>query len=163
MVTKDIIKNSLEAKWRKHQTLFWIAFFSFIFFVAIIIDLMICIGDNDFSIFIFALGIACGIWVLPIISFSGFYFYKYKRLFRNLEDYQIYEVMLDKPSTSWNYKGAVYYTISFKIDNGNIITKDTLPIWSSSLMSVASLEDYNNKKIKIAYSDKEDEIIVLGL
>ena len=63
-------------------------------------------------------------------------------LLKNYENMQIYEVKLDNISTSYMYRGAVYYTVT--INNKKV---DTNPIFSSSIFSKYSLNEYNNKTI----------------
>ena len=63
-------------------------------------------------------------------------------LLKNFENMQIYEVKLDNISTSYMYRGAVYYTVTI-----NHKKVDTNPIFSSSFFSKHLLEDYNNKTV----------------
>ena len=63
-------------------------------------------------------------------------------LLKNYENMQIFEVKLDNISTSYMYKGAVYYTVTI-----NDMKVDTNPIFSSSIFSKHLLEDYNNKTV----------------
>ena len=80
-----------------------------------------------------------------LIIFGFFMLYSYRKmryLLKNYENMQIFEVKLDNISTSYMYKGAVYYTVT--INNSKV---DTNPIFSSSFFSKHLLEDYNNKTV----------------
>ena len=70
--------------------------------------------------------------------------------------------MLDKPETSYFYRGAIYYTVSFTDKNGNSIVRDTHPLWSSGIFDPCQLADYNNKRVFVAYNENTDTLIVLG-
>ena len=81
--------------------------------------------------------------------------------FKDIDSYEKYEVILDKPNTSFNYRHSLYYTVSFTTKTGKKIIKDTAPIFSD-WGNIASLHDYNNKKVNIAYNEKNDTLIVLS-
>ena len=88
-------------------------------------------------------------------------FDNYLELFKDIDSYEKYEVILDKPNTSFNYRHSIYYTVSFTTKTGKKIIKDTAPIFSD-WGNIASLHDYNNKKVNIAYNEKNDTLIVLS-
>ena len=82
--------------------------------------------------------------------------------FTNSDQYKIYEVTLDSPVTSYFYRGAVYYRVTFEIEGNLKETKDTKPLWSDLFFSPNKLGDYNHKKVKIGYNKETDQLIVIG-
>ena len=163
MITKEMVKNSMEAKWRKDQIKMHgvIALFIFIFiFFGVMVSVM---EHGDFLIALEVFGIVVLIYAVLFGVFVLYYAYKFFCLFKDLEQYEVYEVFLDKPSTSYLYRGAIYYTVSFETMKGEKITQDTKPFWSSGIFASFQLEDYNGKKIKIAYNANTETMITLGL
>lgn len=103
------------------------------------------------------------VWALCFLPFVLFYLHRYMKLFKNLNDYEIYEVRLDRPGTSYWYRGAIYYTVTFETKAGEKVSKDTKPLWSGGVFASFHLDDYNNKKINVAYNESTDEMMVLGV
>ena len=77
-------------------------------------------------------------------------------LLKNFENMQIYEVKLDDISTSYMYKGAVYYTVT--INNSKI---NTNPIFSSSFLSKYLLNEYNNKTVIGLFDESLNKFYVI--
>ncbi len=162
MLTKDIVKNSMEAKWRKNQLKLYIVipgiFLLFLAFVGLFAGLQ----HGDFALSFEVTGIVMLVFALMFLPFVLFSLYKYRSLFKNLNDYEIYEVRLDRPGTSYWYRGAIYYTVTFETRAGYRVSMDTKPLWSGGAFASFRLDDYNNKKIEIAYNQNMDEMMVLG-
>lgn len=162
MITKDIVKSSMEAKWRMNQLKMYIAipgiFLLFIAFVGVISGLQ----HGDFALSFEITGIVMLVFALMFLPFVLFALYKYRALFKNLNDYEIYEVRLDHPGTSYWYRGAIYYTVTIETKAGYRVSMDTKPLWSGGAFASFRLDEYNNKKIKIAYNEQTDKMMVLG-
>lgn len=161
MVTKEILKNSIEAKWRKHQRNIYIICGIAILFISCFI--IVPLELHEFGIIDMlksALLICMPVFIIFIPTII-YYSIVYKNTYKVLDDYKIYEVVLDKPSPSFWYKHSFYYKISFKTEDGTIKSFDTNAMFGN-IFSPNSIEDYNNQKIKIAYSGKYDKIIILG-
>ena len=162
MITKDIVKSSMEAKWRMNQLKMYIAipgiFLLFIAFVGVISGL----HHGDFALSFEITGIVMLVFALMFLPFVLFALYKYRALFKNLNDYEIYEVRLDHPGTSYWYRGAIYYTVTIETKAGYRVSMDTKPLWSGGAFASFRLDEYNNKKIKIAYNEQTDKMMVLG-
>lgn len=163
MLTKEIVKKSMEAKWRKNQMSMHGVIALIIFVVIFFSTLFAGLQHGDILLALEVSGIVILIYALLFGCFVLYYTYKYFSLFKDLEQYEVYEVILDKPSTSYLYRGAIYYTVSFETIKGERITQDTKPFWSSAIFASFQLEDYNNKKIKIAYNANTETMITLGL
>ena len=162
MLTKEMVKKSIEARWRKGQIRMYFIIFSFFEVLGLIIGVVFGMHTGEFHITFTIIGIILLVFCIVFLPFIFYFLYKYLKLFKYLEDYIIYEVTLDKPSTSFMYRGSVYYTITFITEANEKITRDTRPLWSSSILASFSLEEYNNKKVKIAYNENLDCLIVLG-
>ena len=67
-------------------------------------------------------------------------------LLKNYGEFASYEVTLDNVSTSYAYKGAVYYKVTIN-EVGRTIKVDTNPYFSSGVFAPFALEDYNNKRV----------------
>jgi len=162
MLTKKIVKKSIEAEWRKRQIFLWIGI------IAISVGLMLLFGivtgmkDGNLALTLEIGGIFMLIYRISFMTFVLFCVYKYVMLFKDLNNYQIYEVVLNTPRTSRWYRGAVYYTVTIKLEDGTRIAKDTKPLWSDIFFSKFRLSDYNNQKIHIAYNAEADKMIVIG-
>lgn len=162
MLTKGMVKKSMEARWRKGQIRMYLIIFGFVEVLGLIIGFVSGIQMGDIYIALMIIGIILLVFCVVFLPYVFYFLYKYLKLFKNFEEYKIYEVTLDKPYTSFMYRGAVYYTITFITEANEKITRDTRPLWSSSILASFSLEEYNNKKVKIAYNENLDGLIVLG-
>ena len=94
-----------------------------------------------------------------LIIFGSFMLYSYSKmiyLLKNYENMQIYEVKLDNISTSYMYRGAVYYSVT--INNSKV---DTNPIFSSSFLSKHLLNDYNNKTVIGLFDESLNKFYVI--
>ena len=142
-LSKDDILNSVEYQWRKHQLVLYFYFWLIISIITIFIPLAIGITNLEY---IAVVALSClGVIIFIFLIFGSFMLYSYSKmryLLKNYENMQIFEVKLDNISTSYMYKGAVYYTVT--INNKKV---DTNPIFSSSIFSKHLLEDYNNKTV----------------
>ena len=163
MLTKEIIKAALDAKWHLHNLKTYgvvsLIYGVVMLFIAVFSSLM---HGN----FILAISITGGIFLVFALGISPFViyeFYRYKSLFKNIEAYEQGEAKLDRPSTSYWVRGAVYYTVTFKTSSGEAVTTDTKAMWSSSPFAQNQLEDYNNKTVTIAYDKADERLVVLGL
>ena len=94
-----------------------------------------------------------------LIIFGPFMLYSYRKmryLLKNYENMQIFEVKLDNISTSYMYRGAVYYTVT--INNKKV---DTNPIFSSLFLSKHLLNEYNNKTVIGLFDESLNKFYVI--
>ena len=112
-LSKDDILNSVEYQWRKHQLVLYFYFWLIISIITIFIPLAIGITNLEY---IAVVALSClGVILLIFLIFGSFMLYSYSKmryLLKNYENMQIYEVKLDDISTSYMYRGAVYYTVT---------------------------------------------------
>lgn len=144
-LSKDDILNSVEYQWRKHQLVLYFYFWLIISIITIFIPLAIGITNLEY---IAVVALSClGVIILIFLIVGSFMLYSYSKmryLLKNFENMQIYEVKLDNISTSYMYRGAVYYTVT--INNKKV---DTNPIFSSLFLSKHLLNEYNNKTVSV--------------
>lgn len=162
MITKEKIKNSLDAKWRKKQINVWLFVLGAYAFVFIFAALVATAKHGDFLLSLQISGLCAAVSLPVFLPFLAYNLWKYFSLFCGLDEYNVYEVMLDKPETSFMYRGAIYYTVRFTDKNGNSIVKDTRPLWSSGVFEPCQLSDYNNQRVLVAYKQSTDTLVVLG-
>ena len=142
-LTRDDILNSVEYQWRKRQLVLYFYIWLIVSIITIFIPTAIGITNPEY-IAVVALS-WLGVIIFMFLIFGSFMLYSYSKmryLLKKYENMQIYEVKLDDISTSYMYRGAVYYTVT--INNKKV---DTNPIFSSSIFSKHSLNEYNNKTI----------------
>jgi hypothetical protein len=99
------------------------------------------------------MGIFIGIFCL-------YYYLKMKYLLKNYEKMKCYETILDRPSTSYEYRGALYYTVVIN-DSGVSKQVSTNPYFSSSFTSIYHPEDFNNKKVIGLYDAEMDKFYII--
>ena len=162
MLTKEEVKNALEAKWRKKQIILWTVAVGIWILFLFLVGLYTAFSVGDFLMSFEIVGLVSLCCLALFAPFILFYIYKYVKLFCNLSDYEVYEVMLDKPSTSYWYRGAIYYTVTVPLEQNRFVEVNTVPLWSSGAFASCSLEDYNNKKIRVAYDKGQGRLLVLG-
>lgn len=149
-LSKEDIINSVEYQWRKHQ----IKLYFYIWILTSVLTLFVpfIVSLKDLSILGFAMIPWLGIITLCGIIFGCAILYSFNKeryLKNNYKKFTACEVKLDKVSTSYMYRGAVYYSVV--VDSRKV---DTNPIFSSSIYSKFLLEEYNNKTV-IGLFDEE--------
>lgn len=156
-LSKDDILNSVEYQWRKHQLVLYFYFWLIISIITIFIPLAIGITNLEY---IAVVALSClGVIIFIFLIFGSFMLYSYSKmryLLKNYENMQIYEVKLDDISTSYMYRGAVYYTVT--INNKKV---DTNPIFSSSFLSKYLLNEYNNKTVIGLFDESLNKFYVI--
>ena len=159
--TKDDIKNSVEYGWRKN-TVMWLVGVSAIVLVMMLFAMLIpSLSD------IRHIGLSLRIWLtivafytVILIPFVAFYSYKMVYLLKHYTEFNSYEVILDNISTSYAYRGAVYYTVTINED-GVTRQVNTNPYFSSGFFAKFVLEDYNNKKVVGLYDSQMDKFYIV--
>lgn len=162
-LTKDDIKNSIEYKWRLSQMkiyLYIFAFFGFLYTFVIIISLLPNFGSMKLPEMLL-------IWLIVTLFFGSFlltpatyYLVKAKLFLKNYSKFKKYTVLLNNPSTSYLYRGAVYYNVDI-MDGGRCIKTSTSPYFSSSIFAAFTIEDYNNKKVTGLYDDLKGKLYLI--
>ena len=158
--TKEDIKNSVEYQWRKTSFCWLLGIWAFIA-VAMLLSIL-AIGFDDIKP-----GMSLQVWLIPMSIYSVIYlpfvaYYGYKMLYilNHYTEFNSYEVMLDNISTSYAYRGAVYYTVTVN-DEGTIRKVRTNPYFSSGTLAKFTLEDYNNKMVIGLYDSQMDKFYII--
>jgi len=162
MVTKEQIKNSLDAKWRLSQIKIYSAILGGILVFLMFVALFSGATHGDFPLSFEVSGICAAVFTVIFVPFPLYGLYCYRQLFRGLEEYRVYTTTLDHPSTSRLYRGAIYYTVTLRTPDGFATQADTKPLFSSGTFATCPLEDYNNKTVTVAYKESEDLLVILG-
>ncbi len=159
--TKEDIKNSVEYQWRKTSFCWLLGIWVFIAVVMLFGTLIISFDDIKY------IGLSFQIWLIVtaiysavLLPFAAFYCYKMVYLLKHYKEFNSYEVMLDNVSTSYAYRGAVYYTVTVN-DEGVSRQTATNPYFSSGLFARFTLEDYNNKKVVGLYDSQMDKFYII--
>ena len=164
---REIVRGSIECKWRQKQIKVWIG----VLCGTIGALFLMCLfagaqpgtdGKSDMKTAFEIFGILTASFTVIFLPFVFYYVWQYLKLFRHCESYELYEVMLDKPDTSVFYRGAIYYRVSFVTEQDEYITLDTKPLWSGSGSSDLQLEKYNNRKVRVLYDRENVRVIVVG-
>lgn len=155
MLTKEMIKNSMEANWCKRDLKFILIGFA----ISMLVSLGSLANDNTpVAVFLILL-------LICILLFGGLILYgwiSYLLLLSRREEYEIHKVVLEYPSVSYLRKGYVYFTVPITTKDGDTVYCKTSPMWSDYLGSKYKTWDYHNETIKVAYSEKRNDLIVLG-
>lgn len=159
--TQEEIKNSVEYLWRKHQIKSLLIAYLIVAPIVLLICFLTVINDLSY------IGIALLVWLFELILtgliFGGlclFYYLKIRYLLNNYRSFNAYEVTLDTPSTSFMYKGAIYYKVSF-VDNELTKVVDTNPYFSDLLFSKFSPSQFNNKKVIGLYDNNKNIFYII--
>ena len=154
MVTKEMIKNSMEAKYRKSHLKICLIMYGVALFG--VFGVWAC--NEPFS----ELFREVGAYIVAFGLLGCYDGIRYLMLFWRRKSYGIYEVLLDRPTSSWIFKGCVYFTITIELKSGIGIIRRTKAMWSDHPFSKFKAWEYMNSKIHIAYDEERDKMIILG-
>ena len=163
MITKEKIKCSLSARWHRHNLITY-GIVSLIY--AVIMFFIAAFAALEHGDFLLSISITGGIFLVFVIAVSPFVIYEiysYKKLFKDIDKYELCEARLDKPSMSYWLRGAVYYNLYFQLSDYVNVSKATRAMWSSSPFAPNQFEYYNNKTVEVAYDRESDRLVVIGL
>ena len=163
MVTQELLKNSIQAKWRKNHRNIYIILSAITLTIGLFTIDPIFEKTDKSSYSLFMELSVIGILLVVFIPCIIFYQVQYKKTIEVLPDYKIYEVLLEYPSRSFSYKYSYYYSVDFTTEDGEYIGKDTLPMFGESWFSFGNnISEYNDQTISIAYSVEKDRMVVIG-
>ncbi|MBO5111481.1 MAG: hypothetical protein J6D21_12300 [Clostridia bacterium] len=163
MVTKEQIKSSLDAKWQMSQTKIYSAILGGILIFLLLIALVSGASYGNFALSFEVSGICAAVFAVIFAPFPLYSLYRYRELFRGLEEYRVYTTTLDQPNTSHLYRGAIYYTVTLRAPDGSATKTDTNPLFSSGAFASFPLEEYNNQTVTVAYKESEDLLVILDM
>ena len=155
------IKDSIEYQWRKQQINMLLMVWLFIAVITLFIPLITTINYLEFLGFGMLIWLCCiGFVGLILGVFILFYCFNNRYLLKNYKNFNSYEVVLDRVSTSYTYKYSIYYTIKI-VDNGITKMLDTNPYFSNSFFSKFPPDDFNNKKVIGLYDNYKEKFYIL--
>lgn len=159
--TKEDIKNSVEYRWRKTSFCWLLGIWAVIAMVMLFGTLIMSLDNIKYIGLSFQIwGIVTAIYSAIFLPFVVFYGYKMFYILKHYAEFNSYEVMLDNVSTSYAYRGAVYYTVTIN-DEGVTRQVSTNAYFSSSMFAKFTLEDYNNKKVVGLYDSQMDKFYII--
>lgn len=160
-LAKEDIKNSVEFRWRKSQLLWLLGILTII---AVVMFLVLVLTSLD-DLKQFTLMIKC--WLIVVATYSIllfplvlYYAYKMMYILKHYKQFDLYEVVLDNVSTSYAYRGAVYYTVTI-YENKTAKRVCTNPYFASRVFANFALEEYNNKKVIGLYDNNLDKFYII--
>ena len=158
--TKEDIKNSVEYGWRKTSFCWLLGIWAVIAVVMLFGVLIIGFDDIKAGMGLQVWLIVMAIYSVIYLPFVAYYGYKILYILKHYAEFNSYEVMLNIVSTSYAYRGAVYYTVTIN-DEGVTRQVDTNAYFSSSMFAKFTLEDYNNKKVIGLYDNQMDKFYII--
>jgi len=159
--TREEIKNSVEYQWRTHQAKSLFIVFGIICVPSLFMTFFYAMANPDYLLVVFLSSAGCLVFFL--VSFSSialFYFLKARYFLKNYKSFDAYEVVLERVSTSWNYRGCIYYSVDIKGPNFNK-SVDTNPYFSSGFLSKFLPEDYNNRTVIGLYDENQNKFYIV--
>ena len=160
MGTREQIKNALEYKWRMHQCKSYLVIWGVMLVLALIGGFSGSVKMQSVQDGLLISSVATAIFSVPLLPMAIYPLVQIRLLMKRAEQCSVHRVKLDRPATSVMYRGAVYYIVEFE-DNGEWLSRDTKPLWSSNSYAFP-LEEYNNKEVDVLYDRDWDQIFVLG-
>ena len=151
MTKEEFLKECIEYRVRKKELTLWIILL--LFFEIISLPLLFLEAKESVVLPIFIL-----LCIVPVIVY---YIIKIRNIRKYFNDYVYYEVVLDKVQNSF-FRSRVYFVVSINNDGKNK-KYDTRRMFSTSIMDFIyyPLEDYNNKKMLVAYNPKLEEVVLV--
>ena len=158
--TKEDMKNSIEYRWRKTSFCWLLGIWAVIAVVMLIGVLIIGFDDIEAGMGLQVWLIVMGIYSAIYLPFVAYYGYKMLYILNHYAEFHSYEVMLDNVSTSFAYRGAVYYTVAIN-DDGVTRQVSTNAYFSSGMFAKFPLEEYNNQKVIGLYDANLDKFYII--
>ena len=163
-LSSEEIKNSVEYQWRKYQISMLLGVWLLIAVTTLFVPfIVIAVNNYDLEL----LGYGMLIWLCCIafvgLMFGGgilFYSLRNRYLLKNYRNFNCYEVVLDRVSTSYAYKYSISYTVKI-VDEGITKTVDTNPYFSNSFFSKFFPDDFNNKKVIGLYDSNMEKFYIV--
>lgn len=160
--TTEDIKNSVEYRWHKKQTdvHFWAwLILAIVMFVTLLVA---AIEDLDsFWLTMLVWAICTAVVSIPFVCAIIRHHSKNKYLLKHFAEFARYEVILNNPHTSYNYRRSVYYTVTVYVD-GVQRNVNTNACFSDALLSAGmAIDEYNNKRVAGLYDEQADKFYVI--
>lgn len=101
--------------------------------------------------------------VLVLVPIFGVHIRELRRIYRNYEAYQFYQVKLSQPhSSDWSRARSMYFTVLLQDEEGTIVA-NTHSIFGTNKRQIGPLmEDYLNETVTVGYNEETAEVVVIG-
>ena len=90
-----------------------------------------------------------------------FLLYRTWKIFHRAEGYILQEAVLNHPTAGWG-RGAIRFTVTVKDSLGHNHRVDTHSIFVTYGLLAPSLDDYVNRKVRVAYNSETGTLVVIA-
>lgn len=149
------LKNSVQYRYDRRQ--FWIIGGMVAFMLLMFAPLMVLEArsqDTDPANVEFLI-----LWGMVMAGLVLYFLYRWLGIFLYIGHYTFFQARLDRPYL--RHRGGAGFTVEFTGRQGNRREMQTSPMFSSQWEPI--LEEYNNREALMAYNEKTDRLIVIGL
>lgn len=94
----------------------------------------------------------------PIFAFLA---YRTWKIFRRAEHYILQEAVLDSPFGGWG-RNTIRFTVTVKDSEGCRHRVDTHGIFATRSLFGPNLDDYVNRKVRVAYNKETGTLVVIA-
>lgn len=102
--------------------------------------------------------LVCVIILVPTFGVHG---WELRRIYRNYEAYQFYQVKLNQPH-SQGWIRSMYFTVLLQDEEGTQVA-NTHSIFGTNKHQIGPImEDYLNKTVTVGYNEETGEVVVIG-
>lgn len=106
-------------------------------------------------------------WIMPLVlvivegPILAFLAYRTWKIFRRAERYIIQEAVLDSPFGGWS-RDTVRFAVAVKDSQGRSHRVDTHGIFFTRSVIGPNIEDYVNRKVRVAYNEETETLVVIA-
>ena len=106
-------------------------------------------------------------WVMPLAlaivegPILAFLAYRTWKIFRRAEHYIIQEAVLDCPFGGWG-RNTIRFTVTVNNSQGRSHRVDTHGIFFTRSVIGPNIEDYVNRKVRVAYNEETETLVVIA-
>ena len=106
---------------------------------------------------------ALGLTVITLIYAPILIYYAVRMhgLMRDCEGYALVEAVLDAPQSGFG-RGRIYFTATFKTEDGHTLSRETRAVFSTSIMTSRYFGDFTRCRALVAYHKERDELVVIS-
>lgn len=168
-VTEDEIKKSYEFRWMNHRIKMNALLGGMLGGIFLILPLIAFLDTGNVEVEksrflnaiipLIALFVFC---ILYILSVFLYYKSKMNYLKRNYTHMKAYVTRFDSFATSYMFRQSIYYEVTLKDENKNVVEKcQTSPMFSSSFISACSPDEVNNENMIVLFDEKKEKVYVV--
>lgn len=160
-LTKEDIKNSVEVLWRKHQIKSLFMIWLFVFTIIFVGSATFLVDKYEYLYIIFLILLGYFLFLGLIFgSFMLYYAFKIRYIMKNYLNFSVHKVFLSEVSTSYMYRGSIYFTVQIEVGN-YIKNVNTNPCFSSFIFEKFPPRDYVNSEVIGLYDEQLDKFYIV--